>query len=95
MRPCILDIKMIALICIFFKILVNPDVIALRGRTGRFDMILPHIHYVMIILYTLSAAAMLGSAAAVGSSSTAAAPLPPPTRHQPPVTSHQRGAVSV
>ena len=63
MRPCILDIKMIALICIFLKNLVNPDVIALRGRTDRNDMIMPHTHYVMIIWYTLSAEAVLGSAA--------------------------------
>ena len=29
MRPCELDIKMIALICIFLINLVNPDIIAL------------------------------------------------------------------
>ena len=78
MRPCILDIKMIALICIFLKNLVNPDVIALRGRSDRFDMIMPHTHYVMIIWYTLSAEAVVGPAAAVGSNAAAM----PPTRHQ-------------
>ena len=54
---------MIGLVYIFLKNLVNPDVIALRGRTDRNDMIMPHTHYVMIIWYTLSAEAVLGSAA--------------------------------
>ena len=87
MRPCILDIKMIALICIFLKNLVNPDVIALRGRTDRNDMIMPHTHYVMIIWYTLSAEAVLGSAGCWIHHRR-----PPPTRHQPPAA---RAAVLV